>query len=214
MKRFILTIPIQTGRGLKKVHYECGDGTELLKNNRETSFPIIVPMSNAVKKDETIKVTALLIDREKVPVNYELFKQELDELANEIGFKYELNDIRMDDREDSKTHLKLFKDLAREFAGSSDEELYASITYGTKPMPMLMLMALTYAYKLCDSFTIESIVYGSMVHSTDDSVPPKCCIYDVSSLFYLNSAVNNMAGLDLDDPLALIDQMTNEEGEA
>ena len=208
MKRFILTIPIQNKGNLAKLQYDCADGTELLKNARETSFPITIPMSNAVKKGEKIKVTSLLIDRKRKKKNYETFKQELSELAKQIGFEYELNEIKMENKEDSKTHHKLFSDIARVFASSRDEELYACITYGTKPMPMLMLMALTYAYKLCDSFTIESIVYGSVVHNSDKTLPMKGHIYDVSSLFYLNSAVNNMAGLDLEDPLKLIDDIT------
>lgn len=203
MKRFIFTVPIQPDGSLHKAHYESTESDEKLTTDRQTCFPIIVPMSTSVKKGERIKVTAILIDRTFVPKNYELFKNELNELAKEIGFEYEINEIRMPNTEDAKTHIDLFKNLARQFASNRDEEIYACITYGTKPMPMLMLMALTYAYKLCDSFTVETIVYGAFDHDTKRSR-----IFDVSGLFYLDSAVNNMADLSLEDPLKLIDEFT------
>ena len=203
MKRFILTVPIQPEGSLKELHYSCEEDNVLLKTDRETCFPIIIPISNSVKTGEHIKVTVVLIDRPTVPANYERFKEELNAVASEIGFTYEISELKMPDKEDTVTHITLFKDMARLFVSNKDEELYACITYGTKPMPIIMLMALTYAYKLGDDFTIESIVYGSYNHTTHIST-----IYDVSSLFYLNSAVNNMAGLDLVDPLKLIDEFT------
>lgn len=207
MKRFIFTVPLQPDGALHLSHYESGDGCELLKTERLTRFPIIIPMSKAVKKGEKINVTAILIDRDTVPNNYRLFKEELDALANEIGFEYELSEITMPNKEDAVTHVDLFKALARVFASTSDEELYACTTYGTKPMPMLLLMALTYAYKVCTGFTVEAIVYGAFDHSAG-----KSRIYDVSGLFYLNSAVNNMANLELEDPLKLIDEFTVSDG--
>lgn len=209
MKRFIFTVPIQPQGALHLSHYEPGDSCALLKNDRMTRFPIIIPMSNAVKKNEKIKITAVLIDRANVEKIYELFRSEVESLADEIGFEYELSEIRMPNNEDAVTHINLFKELARVFAASDGEELYACITYGTKPMPMLLLMALTYAYKICNGFTIEAIVYGAFDHSDN-----KSRVFDVSGLFYLDSAVNNMADLGLSDPLKLIDEFTVSDGES
>lgn len=204
MKRFIMTVPIQPEGSLHKVHYESIAGEEWLSSQMETRFPITIPIEKNVSSGEKIKITAVLIDRENVPENYGLFKEEIEQLSQEKNFEYEISEVRMPNAEDQNTHMKLFKDIARIFADSDNEELYACITYGTKPMPMLTLMALTFAYKLCDNFTIESIVYGSFDHSTKKSY-----IYDVSSLFYMNSAVNNMAKLGMENPLGLLENFMN-----
>ncbi|MDE6789873.1 MAG: TM1812 family CRISPR-associated protein [Ruminococcus sp.] len=200
MKRFISTIPIQPEGSLHKTNYLLMEDNALLKTDRTTRFPILIPLENSVSEGEKIIVTVILIDRPNVPRNYELFKEELKELSQLKKFTYEIVEVRTPDSEIAKNHLDLFKNISTLFANNRDEELYACITYGTKPMPMLLMMALTFAYKLCDSFTIESIVYGGFEHSLNQSF-----IYDVSSMFYLNSAVNNMANLDIEDPLKIID---------
>ena len=204
MKRFISTIPIQPKGALYKTNYLLKEDNALLKTDRTTMFPILIPLENSVSEGEKIIVTVILIDRPNVSYNYDLFKEELEELSKLKKFTYEIAEVRTPDTEIAKNHLELFKNISALFADSKDEELYACITYGTKPMPMLLMMALTFAYKLCDSFTIEAIVYGGFEHTLKQSF-----IYDVSSMFYLNSAVNNMANLDIEDPLKIIDEFIN-----
>lgn len=207
MKRFISTIPIQPEGMLHKTRYllkEENSDNALLKTERDTCFPILIPLENSVSEGEKIIITAILIDRPTVVHNLELFKEEVEELAQRKKFTYEIVEVKTPDSEKAQDHLDLFKNISALFANSRDEELYACITYGTKPMPMILMMALTFAYKLCDSFTIEAIVYGGYEHTLKKSF-----IYDVSSLFYLDSAVNNMANLGIEDPLKMIDEFTS-----
>ena len=201
MKRFILTIPIQPPSSLHKTNYLLKEDNTLLKTDRTTRFPILIPMENSVSEGEKIIVTVILIDRPHVLHNYGWFKEELEELSQLKKFSYELVEVRTPDSEIAQNHLELFKNISALLANSRNEELYVCITYGTKPMPMLLMMSLTFAYKLCDSFTIEAIVYGGYEHTLMESY-----IYDVSSLFYLNSAINNMANLEIKEPLKIIDE--------
>lgn len=200
MKRFITVIPIQEPEKLKKGIYEPVGDAPLIQKTREVRFPIFIPMENSVTDGERISVIAVMTDHDRVRTNYDTFKRELAELAEEKCFTYDITEIYTPYAEDTSTHLKLFEELIGTF--NDGEELHTCVTYGTKPVPMILMMALTYAYRLCKECIIESIVYGQMNHETK-----KMQLFDVSSLFYMNSAVNDLADVNAADPLGFIKGM-------
>lgn len=200
MKRYITVIPIQDPVFLTKGIYEPIGDAPLIQKTRKVRFPILIPMENSAVQGDNIHITVILMDHDRVRTNYESFKQDLEKLKAEIGFSFEITEIHTPYAEDTETHLQLFKDLIDTF--SDGEEIYACITYGTKPVPMILMMALTYAYKFCKDCMIESIVYGQKHFITK-----KLQIFDVSSLFYMNSAVNDLADIHVANPLAFIKGM-------
>ena len=61
MKKFISTIPLQPEGQLKINVYSAADN-EILENSLETRFPIMIPVSLSVKKDEEITFICIIKD--------------------------------------------------------------------------------------------------------------------------------------------------------
>ena len=185
MKNFICTIPQQPEKNLKKTKYENPCGNPVLECTEEVSFPVLVLMKNTVAKGEKIHITTVKQEHANCDINKNTFMSELEALKNEVGFEYELETILTPFSETIDAHLDLFGKLIGYV--HDDDMIYADITFGTKPIPMLILMTLTYAYKFKKNASVENIVYGQYNHDTDVS-----SLYDVSALFYMNSTINTM----------------------
>ncbi len=198
MRHFITVIPLQPQASLHALHYENKESVNGLDNDLETQFPIIVPMSNSVEKDEEIRVTAVVTDHEHARANLETFKSSMETLSNEKGFRYTLEIIDVEYNESSEKHMKLFEDLISSFRAG--DRITADVTYGNKPTPMVILMALNYAYQFCENTAVDMVVYGEKDFSKprDDN---SGFIFDVSSLFFMNSIMTRMASAKPDDPL-------------
>ncbi|MGN0600783.1 MAG: TM1812 family CRISPR-associated protein [Oscillospiraceae bacterium] len=185
MKNFICTIPQQPSQSLKKTKYANPCENPALECPEAVSFPILVLIRNTVKQGEKIRITAVKPEHKNCDSNAETFVNELEALKNEIGIEYTLDMVSTPFSETIDTHLDLFGKLIDYV--HDDDMIYADITFGTKPIPMLILMTLTYAYKFKKNASVENIVYGQYNHDTDVS-----SLYDVSALFYMNSTINTM----------------------
>ena len=91
--------------------------------------------------------------------------------------------------------------------GLFDEELYACITYGTKPTPIVESMALNYAYKLKKNVSVGCIVYGRFMNHNprltaeeNEKNKENNGIYDTRALFFMDSMVNKLAEMKAPDP--------------
>lgn len=189
MKKFITTISLQ-GRDLTPSAYTAADNDEL-KNEIAVSFPILVAVNNFVSRDENIIISPIVINSESSNRNYEIFKNELDEIAKKKGFTYELRPIEKDLGDTIDVMTGLFSKLIG--AVEDNDDLYACVTYGTKPISVLTIMALNYAYKVKHNVNVNKIVYGSGPWEGSK-------IFDVTPLFYIDSAVNSLAKLNLENP--------------
>lgn len=200
MKKFICAISLQGKNDLKPYVYRAADN-EMLENSLETRFPILVPMSLSVKANEEICFICILKDNEKTKRNFEFFKQEISKLSEKIGFKYVIKTISVPDGEageDLDAHLGLFEELIDMF--EDNDILTACTTYGTKPIPIVELMALSYAKNVLKNVYIERIVYGSIDHhGTEDAF-----LHDVTSLFYMNEIISKFSPSMGDSPKAVI----------
>ena len=75
-----------------------------------------------------------------------------------------------------------------------NEDIAAKISYGPKPLPMILICVLSFAEKFlnCD---VKSVVYGKVSFGQDN----KACspeLFDVTSLYYLNNLTNSMVAGD------------------
>lgn len=189
MKKFITAISLQ-GKDLSPVTYTPADNDEL-RCGKEVSFPILVAVNNFVQPGEKITVSPIVIKAESSNRNYEIFKSQLQHISQEKGFLYELKPIEKDLGDTIDVMLKLFSSLIG--AVSDDDELFACVTFGTKPVSILTMMALNYAYKVRNHVRINKIVYGSGPWEGSK-------IFDVTPLFYIDSAINSLAKLKLENP--------------
>ncbi len=202
MRHFISVIPLQ--QKLSPMNYANIESVPILENNAPTCFPILIPMANLAQKDETIRVTSVITETESAKRNYETFLARLNALKDEKGFEVEMCEIKVPFEETSAKHLKLFEDIISNI--KPDERLTADITFGNKPTPMAILMALNYAYQYCENTAVEALVCGEVDFSyrPAEGEAGKGFIFDTSALFYMNSLMNRMAVAKPSDPLGFI----------
>ena len=224
-KTFITAIPFQphnkdgdkTKDQLQKVFYPAKGNSKL--GYGETRFPIIPVINGYAETDDKIRVIAILTDGNNFKYNYETyFIDEINGIVREkelILNKNEIEIIRTADSEDIETHIKLFGDIIAKIG--DDEELYACITYGTKPTPLIESMSLNYAHKLKKNVSIGCIVYGRYMNNNPKLTPEENeknkennGIYDTTSLFYMDSMVNKLAEIKAPNPEKAIRLMLKE----
>lgn len=201
MKHFITAISQQPAKYLKQSVYASADPqNSIITSDRAVSFPILIPLENATENGESIHLTVILPQHENVTTNYQTFQKELKEITDTKNLTCEIDEIKIPYSEDVDTHLNMFEHLIEQVR--DDDLLYVCLTYGTKPVPMVMQTTLNFAYKLRKNCSIESIVYGQVDHNEN-----KLKIYDVSSLFYLNSVINSMSSINAKNPVEYIKTM-------
>lgn len=77
--------------------------------------------------------------------------------------------------------------------------LYVCMSYGSKAVPVIQMMAMNYAYKVRKNVSIGCVVYGSVDFNTKEM-----CIYDITSLFYMNQIIDTIAEMKPADPASAV----------
>lgn len=199
MKHFITTIALQ--ERLSAVSYRNIEGAEYLDNDREFTNPVLIPLKNLAGKGEKVRITAILTNdgNGRCERNFKTFKEEVEALRDEIGFEYDgIEEVSVEYAESTMKHLNFFEALIEHIHDS--DELIVDITYGNKPTPIVLQLALTFAYLYKENTVVKALTYGEFVHGPDK----KGYIYDVSALFYMNSIMAEMTSAKPKDPLGFI----------
>ena len=197
MKKFIMCCPLQGKFDLNETLYKPIENEKL--KYKETRFPVIPLINGYVECGEKICLLLIRTKREATERNKCFLEQELDILKKEKNIDVELCEIFTDDSEDIKTQLKLFIDIISKI--SDGDELYACMTYGTKPTPIIEMMALNYGYRALNNISIGAIVYGLYHHEKDMDYGE---IFDITALFYMDEMVNKIAAMGVEDPETLL----------
>ncbi|MCM1167926.1 MAG: hypothetical protein NC401_18230 [Ruminococcus sp.] len=205
MKHFITTIALQ--EKLSAINYHNIEEADYLDNDRKFTNPILIPLKNLAESGEKIRVTAIVTNDEcgNCMRNMEMFKRELEALRAEIGFEYdEIEEISVDYTESTAKHLNTFDALIERI--HDGDEIIADMTYGNKPTPIALQLALTFAYDYKENAVVKALVYGELDHSQRDAAgkPYLGYIYDVSALFYMNSIMMEMSSAKPNNPLGFI----------
>lgn len=191
-KKFIFTAPFQQKDvGLHKTNYSSTDN-DLLKTDLKTSFPILVAINGYVKPNENIDILVIKPNYVNTDESILLFEEELKCLSKQINFTYNINIIKMEYDESLDVLLALFKGLLLNI--NDNEDIFACITYGTKPIPFIQIMTLNFAYKIRKNTDIVAIVYGAYDHFNKTAR-----ITDVTPLFYMDAIINEMSKLNMDN---------------
>ena len=194
IKTFISVIPFQEPGKLNSTTYKPHGNSKL--EYGETRFPIIPVINGYAENNDKIRVIAVFTENDNVKHNYETyFVPEINAVVTKKELALDkIEIIHTEDKEDIETQLKLFGDIIGKIA--DNEDIYACITYGTKPTPIIESMALSYAYRL-KSVSVKCIVYGRNFHNDTSGSNG---IYDTTSLFYMDSIVNKLAEMKAADP--------------
>lgn len=202
MKKFITGIPMLPEGSLHRVSYETEAGETLLRSDIETRFPAMLMIDSSVEKDEKIEIVVIKTEHTNTENNYKAFLSELDEIKQKKGFEYKITEIQTTLSETPEKQYELLEKIVENL--SDGDEVYSDITYGAKPTPIVIMMAMNYAYEYLKNTDVRAMIYGSYNHATG-----KTSAYDVSSLFYMNSLMNKISGGNHENPLEVMKAIIN-----
>lgn len=199
MKKFMTTSPFQ--QTMQSVVYEAVENKKL-QMEKETKFPIITLLNAYAEKGERVELFVIRHKYENSIKNYELLCEEVKELEQEKGFECSITVIEAEYNEQIEKHLKNFEHLIERI--DDGDELYVCMTYGTKVIPIVQMMALNYAFRAKNNTHIGCIAYGKI-----DFNEKKAEIYDITALFYMDEVVRKVADMQVKEPLKIIRQVLN-----
>lgn len=250
MKRFIAVVALQE-KAYNKVVYEATDCPEEMAYG-ETRLPIMPVLNASVEEGETIEVILIDAQNERLEQKTNIqkedgtyktaFERNLDWTKEEIlewAASKQVHVLGLDkpiikDEPATMTALmELFKDLINrvETNWTPEDLFYADVTFGQKPMSIVLLYLLRYIRAIKKN-VIEHIVYGQVywknkmqdgkpVQTTEyvfkikDNTPileprtkdvsePKGQLHDVTALFYMDSLIGRVGEMDIKDPAKII----------
>lgn len=186
-KVFISTVSLQN---VKEYKYK----SDVYPESSPTAYPITIPFENNCSKGDKVLVLSIVTHTEEKNIsldNYNQFTNQVKGLADAIGVDVEFLEIPMTPVIKNDSAQKLYKGLIS--ALKDDDEIYADITYGFKYNPIVIFAALNYAYQTKSGVDIQEICYGNLYDGTPVKQGPNPELFDVTSLFYMNS-LSNLAG--------------------
>lgn len=202
MKRFFTAVPLQVGDNLKEYRYQAADN-EKLQPDCATAFPIVAAISGYTAPGESFAVVAALPDSEPGRANFERLRGELDALCVRRGLSAPTIEGLVY-REDQRVGAmaELFLRLCDQIG--DDDELFACMTYGTKPVSTALMLAMQYGHRAKRNVTIDGIVYGEIVRPSKDPATWEPRIYDETGLVQLGETARLLSESGVRDPSAAI----------
>lgn len=201
MKKFFTGVPLQPKGKLGTFFYEP-IGNERLRMDRKTSFPILAAVEGYAKPGEPFRLIAVTPDTEDGRYNLGKLQSELAALCadKELICERGVESVPATSDERVLSHVETFQNLIDYV--EDDDELFACITYGTKPQAIALRMAVQYAYRVKRNTVISCIVYGEV-----DRAGGKTRIYDETALVQVDELVRMLADRGVQDPRSVIDSM-------
>lgn len=189
MKIVFVNIPMKKASEPK--HYPV-DGNSEIEYEGKVRFPINAVLAKSLKKGEPVKIVKFITkdSKDNYLENSRLFNEELNQLNQNIGANIQYKEIIEEYSEDLRTHENRFKKLIHELEEGAD--ILVDITYGQKTLPILLFSALSFAEKFHNA-NIQNIIYGKINYDADNNiVDGSQKIYDITSLYYLNTLTASM----------------------
>lgn len=206
MKTFITFSPQQDV--LRSFRYQTTGNDRLAYG--ETRFPIIPAINGYAEPGEEIRVIVLCQKYEWCVHNLSYLQEELETLFREKNLRSAAPDGALFERVDVPygdavtDHIESFQALIDHIQDGDD--LHACITYGSKPAPMVELMAMRYARQLKQNTYISCVVYGKIVWNKVEATK-EAFIYDVTALTHLDDMIRVLAQIGDPNPKAALDLM-------
>ena len=203
MKKYLLVTPQLSAEMLAEHVYEPADNRDLAYGS--THFPAIPLINASTEEGDEVKVISVTYDTPNCHRNLGLLEEEVARVCSERNATYILESIEVPFDDSIKAILNVYQQLIVRV--EDGDELYADITYGSKPMPIVLTMALQYAYRTKKNVSIECVTYGQISHHKETK---DATIYDVTALVQLDEIVRLMADGNISDPAGVIDLIIGE----
>ena len=210
MKKIITYISQQPEKQLVKGKYESTTN-EKLECDIEAAFPVTPMINGYAQSGEEIEIIAIIEkDNENCKRNFEVLKEEIQDLSNIKDFKYHFLEIEVTGEEIVREHLLTFEKLLN--AVNDDDTLFVCATYGTKPIPIVEMMAVNAAYKIRKGVTVECVAYGRAVRDSDGKIK-NMILYDITALFFMTRLVDSIVQNPLEEPETIIRRVLEDDDE-
>ena len=217
MKKFFMIAPLQKPGFLKKYQYHaCGN--DKLEMDGETRFPIMTAIAGYVRPEEEFEVIVVVQNTEDAKNNCSLLREEVQAFCETKNLKFADSCIRpvyvpVDQK--VTANVDIFQKLI-DYVEDGDE-LFACITFGTKPMSMALLMLIRYAFRLLENVSVRCVVYGEVDRSGGaDPSDWTGYVYDETALVSLDEITSMLAKQKVKNPKDIIRTiigLDSEEGE-
>lgn len=208
MKKFFTNIPLQLPGQLTSGVYEAVDN-QRLSMDAPTRFPILTAVNGYAEPGEEFRVIAITGDTETERHNLDLLREELNALCERRGIKCPKGVETVSAAADQRvaSHVSVFEKLIT--LTEDNDELFACLTYGTKPQSMALLTAIRYAYRLKKNTTVSCIVYGNVDREQRDGkrVETGRQVYDETAMAQLDEITRMLAERGVEDPEKAIQQI-------
>lgn len=202
MKKFFTNISLQQLGDLSAHVYEAVDNRRLAMDV-STRFPILTAVNGYAQPDEPFRLIAIAGNTEAEKHNLGLLREELGALCARRGLVcpngVEVVDAAADQRVSS--HVSVFQKLIGFTA--DDDELFACLTYGTKPQSMALLTAMRYACRLKSNAMISCLVYGNLDRAKNAAgklVVVGAQVYDETAMAQMDEITRLLAARGVEDP--------------
>jgi len=196
MKKFFTLISHQNN---EPVLYQAVDNPAL-QLDRKVKCPIMTAIAGYVCPGEEIRVIAVLTDTEVCRNNLEEFDCQVRQLCEEKGCicPAGVEAVFVPEADDIFALKETFRKLIT--CVDDNDELFACMTYGTKPTTNAVMMALQYAYRIKSNASISCVLYGQLRRPSMEAR-----VYDLTAMVRLDEIVHLLAATKHPDPDAMID---------
>lgn len=201
MRRIVIaTLPMRGG--MEKRVYPV-DGNALIESEKPIYFAVNPAATRGLKKGDEVKIVLLQTKGgdNAGEENAKLFSDEFDSF-NEAGAKVQAQ-ILSRKFDESKTNFRFtFKNLIEQF--EAQDEIFADVTYGPKPLTVLIFSAILFAEKCLDC-QVRNIVYSKVEFAGGKVKEGTQKIYDITALYQINSFTNLIDCADAKSALKAMD---------
>lgn len=208
MKTFFTIIPLQGKYDLECCCYQAVDNQDL-QMDTATCFPIMTALHAYAKPGEELRIVAVLSNVENCETNLKKFREEVADMSRKIGFTYPrgIEVVAAPADAGVRSHIETFQRLIE--VVEDNDKLYACMTFGTKPLSQILIMAIQYAYRLLDNASISCLVYGRI--DRDGSVFKGAYVNDMTALIQMDEITRLLAEHKVKNPRTVIEKIISQD---
>jgi len=194
MKVVVITEPMQRPNWIKPVIYPV-DGNKTVEYEKPIRCPVNGILAKTMKKGEEVKVIYIMTIGKNsfCEENKKVFIEELEAINSEIGAVLSYDTVEIEFLATKKTYNKLITDLADKIPDNA--ELYADITYGSKPAILSLFCALRFVEEFRNA-VVQYFVYGRAERNKKTNKLEDLMIFDITSLYYLFNLMGSLRASD------------------
>lgn len=177
-------------KGMEEIQYHVA--TKRLKETVPFYYGFSTVIANNIGKEDRAKLVILELQRKSgaIKENTDYYLADIEKISAQSGVNIEHVVIPVPFNESKVTFQNAFAALIQELEDNA--EIYVDITFGAKTTSLLLLSFLQFAETQFNC-SVKMIDYVQRdFDETEKPIIGSECIYDVTSLYYLNALMNNM----------------------